>query len=244
MIPLYTYPGSTWGEVFALAKANPKIPVMTIINPDSGPGTKMDANYLAGVLKLRAAGVGVLGYVSTSYASRDLSAVRSCVRAYKNWYPVNGIFFDEMSNIPGRERYYSVLDGYAKSLGFSHTMGNPGVDVPPSYIGTLDTFVIHESEGLPSASLLRGWHSDFAKSNFAAIAYGMQDLDEPSLAAASPYLGYVYVTNAGLPNPYASLPPYLASIAGALENATKLYKRRLAENALERSAVTEGAAAL
>ena len=216
MIPLYTYPGSTWTNVVAVQKANPSVPIVAIINPNSGPGAGMDPNYVSGILNLQATGVVVVGYVPTGYASRSLSAVESMVNDYKTWYPVTGIFFDEMSNVAGYEGYYSTLNAYAKSLGFTYTVGNPGADTLPSYVGTMDTIVIYENQGLPSLSNLEGWHAGYAKDNFAMMAYGVQNVNQSYPSTASPHVGYIYITNAGLPNPYDALPPYLAAVASAL----------------------------
>lgn len=213
MIPLYTYPGSTWTSVAAIQQANPNVPIVAIVNPDSGPGSSKDPNYSAGIEALQTAGVTVLGYVPTGYTARSISEVESMVDSYKSWYPVTGIFFDEMSNVPGQESYYSTLNAYVKSLGFSHTVGNPGADTAPSYVGTLDTIVIYENQGLPDVSYLRGWHSDYAKGNFAIMAYGVQTVDPSYPSATSPFVGYIYITDAGLPNPYDALPPYLAAVA-------------------------------
>ncbi len=220
MIPLYTYPGSSWANVIAVQKANPSVPIIAIINPNSGPGAGMDANYVSGILSLQSAGVEVIGYVPTGYASRSISAVESMVNDYKSWYPVTGIFFDEMSNVAGNEGYYSTLNAYAKSLGFTYTVGNPGADTIPSYIGTMDTIVIYENQGLPSLSSLEGWHSGYTKTNFAVMAYGVQSVNQSYPSTASPHVGYIYITNAGLPNPYDVLPPYLAMVASALATTT------------------------
>jgi Spherulation-specific family 4 len=226
VIPLYTYPGRTWTDVIAVAEANARVPIIAIINPNNGPGADSDPNYAEGVSNLQAAGVTVLGYVWTRYASRDLSTVRSCIEAYKNWYSVDGVFLDEMSNVPGNEAYYSILDDYARSLGLTLTIGNPGDDIPASYVGILDTIVIYESRGLPSSSHIEGWHLEHAKSNFAIIAYGVKSLDRSALSELSGSLGYIYVTDASLPNPYDTLSPHLASIAAALDENTTDNRRR------------------
>jgi len=216
MIPLYTYPGSTWTNVIAVENANPGVPIVAIINPNSGPGGSMDPNYVSGILSLQAAGVVVIGYVPTGYGSRSISEVESMVNDYKSWYPVTGIFFDEMSNVAGYEGYYSTLNAYANSLGLTYTVGNPGADTIPSYVGTVDTIVIYENQGLPSLSSLEGWHSDYGKGNFAMMAYGVQSINQSYPSTASPHVGYIYITNAELPNPYDALPPYLAAVANAL----------------------------
>ena len=127
-IPLYTYPcftttQCTWTAVIQARQAYPSVPILAVINPNSGPGTSKDPNYVQGVKNLQAAGVLVLGYIWTSYGRSSLPNVESQVNSYKNWYSVNGIFFDGMAYVAGSEKYYSTLNSYVKSLGMTYTMG-------------------------------------------------------------------------------------------------------------------------
>jgi hypothetical protein len=220
MIPLYTYPGASWSTVVAIKQANPNVPIIAIINPNSGPGASLDPTYVAGIKSLQAAGVIVIGYVPTGYTARSASQVQAMVMDYKNWYPVTGIFFDEMANTAGSESYYSALSSFAKSVGFTYTVGNPGADTIPSYIGTMDTIVIYENQGLPVTSTIGGWHTSYAKSNFAMMAYGVPAVDPAYPTTTSQYVGYIYITDEGLPNPYNGLPGYLSAVASQLVSAT------------------------
>ena len=67
MVALYTYPDSTWTTVAQAKAAHPSVPVVAIINPNNGPGSSRDANYVSGIQELHAAGVVVLGYDATGY---------------------------------------------------------------------------------------------------------------------------------------------------------------------------------
>jgi hypothetical protein len=227
LIPLYIYPGPKWAEVVDVARANPSVPVVAIINPDNGPGESPDPNYSKGISTLKSERIAVLGYTWTDYAAREMDEVKSSIVAYNDWYGVDGIFLDEMSNVPGDEDYYSMLDSYVRSLGLGLTIGNPGTDVPASYIGAVDTLVIHEGQGFPDLSRLGQRHSDHAKTNFALISYGVHAVDPSYLSAAAPWVGYVYMTDAGLPNPYGVLPPYLGAIAATLASATQGNAKRM-----------------
>ncbi len=113
-----------------------------------------------------------------------------------------------MSYLPGNEEYYKHLNDYAKSIGLTLTIGNSGVDTIPSYVGTVDNIVIHDAPGLPSIESLEGWHTNYDKSNFSTISYGVDKLDDEFLKAASNHVGYIYVTDGNLPNPWNSLPAY------------------------------------
>src|SRR5256712_4207165 len=220
VIPLYTYPtDGSWAATFQARSAHPNVPIITVINPSNGPGGASDLNYVQGVKNFQAAGIIVLGYVATGYASQLVSSLESQISSYKNWYSVNGIMFDEMSSVPGNENYYSTLNTFVKSLGMTMTMGNPGTSVPSSYIGTLDSLFIFEQSGLPTLSYLSSY-SGHPKSNFAYIGYTVSPLNAAFEAASSQYAGWLYITDAGLPNPYNVLPSYFMNEVAALDPST------------------------
>lgn len=77
-----------------------------VINPGNGPGPNSlpDANYTREIPKLAShANVRLLGYVHTTYATRNISLVRKDIETYAAWpkvasntsLAVRGIFFDE-----------------------------------------------------------------------------------------------------------------------------------------------------
>jgi len=216
IIPLYSYPGAAWDAIIQAKNAYPSVPIVAVINPNNGPGAAQDPNYVTWINNLRAAGVTVLGYVWTHYAARGLSSIESDIGAYKSWYGVSGIFFDEMSSAPGHESYYSTLNNYAQSLGLVLTVGNPGASVPASYIGTLDCIVIYENLGTPTTAGLSSATMGMSKSNFAMIAYGVNSLSPSSESNASYYVHYLYLTNGAMPNPYTSLPSYFSALVATL----------------------------
>ncbi|TBR11042.1 MAG: hypothetical protein EPO62_02470 [Candidatus Nitrosotenuis sp.] len=218
MIPLYTYPGTTWDTVVAAKNAHPSVPIVAIINPNNGPGGAKDSNYVSGIQKLQSAGIVVIGYVATGYGSRSTSTVNSDIDTYKSWYPqLQGIFFDEMSNGGGDETYYGNLSNHSKSVGFAFTVGNPGAETQSSYIGTMDNIIIYETGGLPSLSFLGGWHTGYDKSNFSYLSYGVGTLDTSFVQSSANYVSYMYITNDNLSNPWDSVTPYFSDLAAALD---------------------------
>jgi hypothetical protein len=216
IIPLYSYPGSSWNAIIQQKVAYPSVPITVIVNPSSGPGASKDPNYATWINNLRSAGVNVLGYVYTSYGARSASSVVADINAYKAWYGVNGIFLDEMSNVAGHESYYSALTSYAHSLGLNTVVGNPGAAVPSSYIGAVDVIVIYENAGIPSASALGSSTMGLSKSGFATMSYGVSSLTTSSVSAVAAYVGYVFITDESMPNPYSALPSYLAKLVSDL----------------------------
>jgi hypothetical protein len=220
MVPLYTYPtSSTWDLMVQTKSANANVPTIAIINPGSGPGTSQNSDYVAGIQKLQSGNITVLGYVYTSYGSRSISLVESDIDKYNTWYNLDGIFFDEMSNVAGKETYYQTLSNYADSLGLTITVGNPGTDTISSYVGTVDNIIIYESAGLPSLSSLGGWHSNYDKANFSVIPYAVSSLDQDYVVGATSYTGFIYITNDNLPNPWDSLPPYYPDLVSTVDAA-------------------------
>lgn len=219
IIPLYTDPPDpSWDAVVAAKQAHPTVPVIAIINPADGPGGSAQSSYTTGIAKLTAAGVKVLGYVHTLYGARATSELQSEMSQYQSWYPgVTGIFFDEMAYSAGYESYYSALTAYAKSHGSNFTVGNPGTDTSKTYVGTVDVLFIYESDGVPALSAISGWHTGYARQNFGVIPYQVGSMDAAFVAAARPYVGYIYLQNDTLPNPWDSVPSYLSSLVGALQ---------------------------
>ena len=216
IVPLYSYPGSDWSNLIWAKQANPNVPMVAVVNPADGPGYFIDPNFVAGIDRLESAGVVVLGYVWTDYATRSISSAEQDIATYKSWYGVDGVYLDQMSNVPGQESYYSALTAYAKSLGMTMVIGNPGTSVPASYIGTVTSMVVYENSGAPSTSSLSQLAA-YGKGNFAVVAYGVPDVNTAYLDTAANYVGYIYLTNGVFPNPYAPESSYLGNLATALE---------------------------
>lgn len=65
------------GPLWSAAKAAK--PGILIINPASGPGAAVDPAYASTTREMQAAGIKMLGYVSTSYGARNSSLVQEDV---------------------------------------------------------------------------------------------------------------------------------------------------------------------
>lgn len=213
-IPLYSYPTSSeWIQAAVIKQLFPKIPFLSCINPSDGPGSHFDENFATGIDSLSKAGILVGGYVATHYGQKPQSEVEKEITAYKTWYHrINGICFDEMQSKAGKEYYYKYLTEFSKSLGLNFTAGNPGTDVSPTYIGTVDYLKIYEGSGTPALSTLQGWHLKYDKKNFITIAYNVPHVNYTYLAEATKYVGLLYITDDFLPNPYDTLPNYLFNV--------------------------------
>ena len=88
----------------------PALSFTVIVNPDSGPGTNTlsDPNYARELPKLNSRkNVQTIGYVRTTWATRNISDVLQDVSTYSSWaenktadYQVHGIFYDERGSKP------------------------------------------------------------------------------------------------------------------------------------------------
>jgi len=220
IVPLYNDPPSTdWNTLIDVRNGHPQVPMIVIINPYNGPGIFKNDNYTTLMQKLKSAGIVVLGYVSTRDGNRNISAALEDVNKYKIWYNVNGILFDEMPTASGKEEYYKSLNDFTKSQGLTFTVGNPGTAVAESYVGILDNIIIYEKAGLPDLQSLEGWHLKYNKKNFSITAYNVASLDQSYVINATKYVGYMYITNRNLPNPWDSLPSYFNDLVTKLDHS-------------------------
>ncbi len=209
-IPSYFYPGSFWTQ---LVSGAPTVG-LAVINPASGPGKKLDNNYLQVVKSAQAAGIKVLGYVYTKYGSRRSTTVQADIDKYYTWYSVDGIFFDEASNSCAKLSYYQGLYNYVKQRGAQNLVVlNPGINTEECYVNASDILITFEdtfdayTTWSPS-----GWEVNYPESRFWHLILNTSYADMPQAIALSKarHAGWVYVTPDALPNPWDTLPsdPY------------------------------------
>ena len=94
------------------------MPFVVAINPSSGVASHKDSNFVSGTNKLKTAKITVIGYVYTGYGSRDHDVIESEITKYKEWYDLDGIMFEEISNQIGHTLYYKSPTSYTKSVGY------------------------------------------------------------------------------------------------------------------------------
>jgi hypothetical protein len=219
IVPLYSYPTDpAWSAIVTAKQAHPTVAVLAVINPNSGPGSSSDPTYQAGISGLAAGGIVVLGYVDTTNAQKPLANVEAEVDAYRSFYNgLQGIMFDAMSNVPGDEAYYQTLNTYVKGKGYTVTVGDPGTSVPDSFIGLLDTIVVYNDAGLPNLPALPAYYANHPRNSFAIVSYGVPALNNAFVASARQKVGFVYMTDDTLPNPWDTLSSYFAALLAALE---------------------------
>ena len=227
-IPSYFYPdsggaGSLWDRTDDGAPAVS----LVVINPASGPGETRDPAYAAQVEKSQAAGLTVLGYVSTGYANtsaanpgRTVAAAEADIDKFYEWYGVDGIFLDEAStdcqyaNSP--TSYYNELYQHVKAKGGQAVVAiNPGIQTDECYMSVSNIVVNFEGshDKYVSSYSAPDWVKDYDPGRFWHLVYDSPDattMKQDVATSKRRNAGLIYVTPDVLPNPWDTLPsvPY------------------------------------
>lgn len=216
--PSYFYPGPQWDQLLSLAPTLEQ----AVINPTSGAGPGPDPNYLEVVARAHAAGVAVLGYVPTHYATREPMEILAEVDAYLDWYGVDGFFLDEVTSGPDGVPYYAGVVAAIRERGPTTVALNPGAVPAEPYLWIGDQVVVFEGPLAEyRAFQAPAWFRTYAANRFWTIVYGVEDTSEvPTLARVSRenHVQRVWATNDQHENPYdvawpelGALPTMLAS---------------------------------
>lgn len=232
MVPLYVYPGAAWD---ALVEASSKVKILAIINPNSGPISTVDSSYATYMTKLKNAGVEMVGYVYTSYGTRDVNAVKADIDTYASKYPlITGIFLDEAANDASKISFYTEIYNHIMSKpAYNHAILNPGVQPDAGYLAISTNIMIYENyaTSLTSASY-SSWvkcASNAAQKNdykykFSGVVHtaAASSVSSYVKTLADRGFGYVYVTDgAGGCCTYNSLTTYFSQLASAVESLNK-----------------------
>jgi hypothetical protein len=217
LVPLYIYPQlingrSNWSPLVEAAK---KVPVVAIINPNSGPGGKPNTDYAQALKLLQQGGVKTIGYVATNYGKRSIEQVKADIDLYNNHFSVQGIFLDEGASDPTHLNHYAEIYRYIKSKKkLQQVVINPGNQIDEAYLSkpVADQAVVFENAGKewpnyqPSAYVKK-----YAPQRFALMLHNVPDRDKLKNyidLAVQRNIGYLYITNDSDSNPWDSLPSY------------------------------------
>lgn len=156
LLPLYLYPSnSSWDTLTSSIAVNADLEFQIIVAP-SLSNALPDSDYQVGLATLNSfPNVKTLGYVYTSWATRNISLVKADVNSYAAWADlaevdigVSGIFFDEAPS-----QFTDETSSYMKSITSlartaigrrTHIAFNPGVPVSASFYDFADTINIFE----------------------------------------------------------------------------------------------------
>jgi Spherulation-specific family 4 len=208
----------------AIVNASKIVPVTAIINPNSGPGTSVDANWISRIGMLRSAGVKVLGYVATGYGGRNQGAINADLQNFASWYNIDGYFIDEVApedlTVAGVNLYANIVSA-AKSLVHSSAkvVLNPGINFDQRLlsVANADVVVGFEDKGSNySKNIQANWSSNYSASRFADLVYSQGDPTSAYKNLATRNVKYVYITSDGGSNPWDTAASYIIAEATIL----------------------------
>ena len=216
-MPAYFYPGGAglkdWNR---LIEAAPRVPIVAIVNPESGPGKEANPDYAAVVSRAKAAGVKVIGYVNTEYGKRPARRSRPISTGGSEFYPdIQGIFLDAQASGAEHVDLYAALRTFVRrKIKEAVVITNPGTICAEEYFArsAVDVAVVFENhEGFETFEL-PPWARNYQARQFAAIPYSVKTAGQMKDAAQQAVLkgiGYFYVTDGdSMPNPWDRLPLY------------------------------------
>jgi len=219
-VPAYFYPhignpSNAWERMCSTMNTQ-QGPSTAVMNPSSGPGTAKNADYVNAIQSCHSHGQQVIGYVHTSYGQRSLATVEGEVTEYYQWYQVDGIFVDEMSNDSSTVAYYHALYQFIHAQGGSQAtlvVGNPGAAASSDWQLTqqaADELLIFEGSAKTYISWSPpSWVATYAAGTFWNVVYHastLASLQTICRHAQTVNAGFMYVTYGTLPNPYGFLP--------------------------------------
>lgn len=218
VVPAYWVPDQQWQRIIADA---PTVG-MIIFNPQSGPGTSTNPAYTQAIAQARAAGIIVLGYVSTQYGARAEADIDADVNGYYNLYSPSGIYFAEgpMENdCDSLQDEYTRLATLAKSQD-SQAYLAIGTKFCPTYI-TFADFMVEFAETWPmyQGYTSPSWMPGHSASRFVHFVSEVPDSEaSQALSMAIGFgAGWVFTTDGTLPNPWGALPSYYDQEVAALK---------------------------
>ena len=206
-VPAYFHPATRPQDWARLAALGPALG-FAVMNPDSGAGPDPDPAYLPVIRAVESAGGRVIGYVDTDYGRRPSGPVLREVAAYRAWYGLGGVFFDQVASGAQHLAHYRRLAAEARRLGAEFVVMNPGVLPAPEFAEVADVLVTFEGtwsayrDYRPGESI-RG----HAPERFCHLIHsaGPAAFAAARAGAAANHVGLLYATELTGANPWAAL---------------------------------------
>lgn len=218
-------------DVLDALKNAGNIDKIVVINPDSGPGSTVDSNYLHFIDLLHSAGCWVLGYVAAGFGNKAVNKINSDVDSWHTYYPkIDGIFFDESTNSNVTEDVNTMKEiaTYARGKNFFPIVANPGTATDLIYWDedTADIIIVYENRVDPTESEIRGGnsfntHRYASRQRKGAIQYNKSELDYNILDQILKHNKWVFYKDDDLPNPYDTVPAYLNEFLQAMREKSR-----------------------
>jgi len=217
LVPAYIYPGGDglkdWQRLIAAAD---RVPIIAIVNRDSGPGKQVDRNLRAVLERARRSKLTLIGYVPLKYARRPVAEVKADVDGWLSLYPgvISGIFFDEQPSRPEGVPYFAECCAYARSrIKNARIVSNAGTICAPEYLSIAGepTICLFENKTGIDAYRPPQWRTRFPPRQMAVVLHDVRTVDDMTRALREMWrkrAGYGYVTDDSGADPWDRLPSY------------------------------------
>ena len=222
LIPAYFYPSgaglAAWDKMLTAAYA--EATGYIIVNPGSGPGTAVDSLYVGQINRAAERGFRVIGYVATGYGKRSATLIKADIAAYRQMYPnVTGFFLDELADT--YVALYEEVAAAVRSVASSnYSVANPGTVPDQRYTALFDTLVVHEDAAAKSSAFAAApWMVSEKPSKFCWLYHTASNATQARAliaAARSAGIGFIYVTDDVMGNPWDRLPAFYDAMIGQL----------------------------
>ena len=218
ILAAYSYPfvdSDYWKAV--IREGGEKIPYV-VINPNNGPGNKVDLNYVRQLEENVKAGIKNIAYIRTNYQKRPLTEVLADVDKYYELYGknnLNGFFFDEVGvDDKSQPAYMKAIYEYVKGKGKDNiVVANPGRQITDKLAPYADVFVTSEISADEYINRFTEPESEFENNedNFYHIwhivyAANPEQYEQIIKLSRKRNAGWIMVTDDVQPNPYDNLP--------------------------------------
>jgi hypothetical protein len=215
LIPLYIYPTNLTDEnkkdlIQLNTNTNNNI---VIINPNNGPGDYIDKHYIELLEFLNNTNIQSIGYIFTSYSSRDIDEIKNEIDFYSLNYPsISGIFFDEvLLENDDNNNYLIEISNYARSKNLKFITLNPGTNIPQKYFDIkyydlIVTFEDYFDNFVQNKDINYNKSNDITKQSLLVYGYPEQTIFKNEITKAiNDNYDYLYLTTDGDSNPWDSI---------------------------------------
>jgi hypothetical protein len=217
IVPAYWDPDQQWQRIIADA---PTVG-MIIFNPNNGPGTATNPAYTPVIAQAQAAGIKVLGYVSTQYGARAEADIDADVNGYYSLYSPSGIYFAEgptADTCDTLQAEYQRLTALAQSHDAKAYLAI-GTRFCPTFITFSDLMVeFAETYSMYQSYVSPSWMPANSPERFCHFVSEVPDADASHVLSMAIGFGagWVFTTDGTAPNPWGALPSYFDQEVTAL----------------------------
>ncbi|MFI9768699.1 spherulation-specific family 4 protein [Streptomyces sp. NPDC052415] len=209
-----------WAEL-----ARPGTPVHWVaLDVADGPGSRPDPHCLAAAVRLRNAGVRVLGRLDTTYGARSFGEVISEAHRYLDWYQVDGFLLDrcptERTALPEIRRTATALRALRDG---AHLVLGHGTHPYPGYAEQADQLITFSGPWSDYRwSQVAEWTADHPADRFCHLVHGVPrgHLEEALRIARWQGAATIWFTDrtdrGGNTDPWATMPGYWDDIVSRI----------------------------